>query len=741
VTETQSTVPERQASLVKTFEHTGSAFLDSLCETAKDTFDANTAYVASLRLVESEYLAVESVCPNRPDLNIAGYCTTGTPCVEVYTSGLPVTVCSDVRVAYPDIHVLEELGSEAYLGLPLENSKGTCIGVFVLEWSESQQPSTMQHIAETLTPYLARISDELKRKIEAHVLPALVSRIRPLTSLGNIEMFQNIVEQAAAITKVATVAIVHRLPNESARFRMLVIHSTVANVDNLEQLVVEYQGIPCSNMITNDVFLESSGVMQKYPDMPLLEQLQAESYLGFGFRDTSGNAIGHIAFLHNRPMRTSVKDCQVINIISSRAGQELQRYALEQQRDAMGASLRVRSKLESLGTMAGTIAHDFNNQLTAMIANTELASIELPESHPSKVFLENAEQSMWRARDVISEILEFAGNSKTAPVECVSLGEVVASAVKDFEQHRNERSQIVSEVAPDLPDIESRRIQIVQILSNLIANGLDAQVDGAQHKVRIAVDMAEMSASERAICLTGRCSKLPTGVLRVQIKDTGRGMNSETAERIFDPYFSTKGVSRGLGLSSVLGIAKRLNIGVTFDSKPGVGTTFRLYFAIPEPAASARPAARPAAGNEKVLSTPSPRRVATHKTALIVDDESSVNKAISDMLGLWGWHVLTAYSGEQAVTLAESTGELDLAFVDVVMPGMSGFETLDKIRTFHPDVPGVLVSGYSENSRAVSLENDKRVVFLVKPFGAHALKSAIEELVNVQPAEPQLSKC
>jgi DNA-binding NtrC family response regulator len=82
-----------------------------------------------------------------------------------------------------------------------------------------------------------------------------------------------------------------------------------------------------------------------------------------------------------------------------------------------------------------------------------------------------------------------------------------------------------------------------------------------------------------------------------------------------------------------------------------------------------------------------------------------------------------------------------LAFVDVVMPGMSGFETLDKIRTFHPDVPGVLVSGYSENSRAASLESDKRVVFLVKPFGAQALRSAIEELVNVQPAELQLSKC
>jgi len=191
----------------------------------------------------------------------------------------------------------------------------------------------------------------------------------------------------------------------------------------------------------------------------------------------------------------------------------------------------------------------------------------------------------------------------------------------------------------------------------LIANGLDALKEHSTHKVTITVDVVALPDSERRTCLTGQCAKLPEQCVRVELKDAGSGMDAETAERIFDPYFSTKGVSRGLGLSSVLGIAKRMDIGLTFDSQVDVGTTFRLYFA---PLASSELVD----SNETVLL--SSQAEESCKTALVVDDEESVNDVFSQILTLWGWRVLKAHSGEEAVTLAKSADELHLAFVDIV---------------------------------------------------------------------------
>jgi len=356
-----------------------------------------------------------------------------------------------------------------------------------------------------------------------------------------------------------------------------------------------------------------------------------------------------------------------------------------------------------------------------MIANTELAGLKLPEGHAAQPFLNNAEQSMWRARDVISEILDFAGNYRAAPLERVALGEVVASAISEFELRLDQQRRIVSSIAPNLPDVESRRIQIFQILSNLIANGLEALTEGTTHELRVNVDVVTLPSSELGKCLTGQCANLPDRCLRVELKDTGSGMDAETAERIFDPYFSTKGVSRGLGLSSVLGIAKRMNIGLTFDSKVGVGTVFRLYF-------SPQESAEPLVPNKKVLQA-SPFK-ATGKTALVIDDEASVNDVFSDMLSSWGWRVIKAHSGEEAVEAARSIDELDLAFIDVVMPGMNGFKTLEELRKTHPHLPAVLVSGYSENNLPKSCKNDEGVKFLVKPFGGKELRSKIEDLLK-----------
>jgi len=523
------------------------------------------------------------------------------------------------------------------------------------------------------------------------------------------------------LTKVSTVAIVHRPSQELSRFRILAISSKAIDAEELEGSLIDYAGIPCSNMIASDVFQETSGVRKKYPGMPWLDLLGVESYLGFGFRNTAGETIGHIAFLHNRAMRPSARTCTVMNVIASKVGQELQRYTLERERDSMEAALRVRTKLESLGAMAGTIAHDFNNQLTVMIGNTDLAMSEISQDHPAQRYLSRVEESMWRARDVISEIMDFAGNSTNAPFERVALGELVASVISEFEQRTDDQSRIVSEIDPKLPDIDSRRMQIFQILSNLISNGLEALQDGTSQKVYLTASTVVYPASDRKTCLTGQSQKLPDKCVRVELRDSGVGVDPVIVERVFDPYFSTKGVSRGLGLSSVLGIAKRLGIGLTFESKPGSGTTFRLFFA---------PAEQSKKEVSHVNGAPTMGDVNAKKTALVVDDDASVNDTVSKMLQGWGWHVVKVHSGEEAMKLHFSTNHFDLAFLDVVMPGINGFETLSELRKFDPDLPAVIVSGYSEDSLSNAHPIEGKVKFLEKPFGAKMLRGAIDAVLS-----------
>ncbi|MFK7762566.1 MAG: response regulator [Roseobacter sp.] len=710
------------SKLLETYQLTGQAFLDAFCANTSDTFRANTVMITSLRIVESNHLFVEAVHSDDPTFDFADFCAGPTPCVDVITSGKPFAIGENVRGAYPDAKILQNLEAEAYLGLPLTGTDGSELGVMVILWSEAMPRSKLTEILTTIEPYLARISEELERKVMEHVIPALINSIDTVPLRDNIEIFRSIAKYAALLTSVQAVVIVHRASEGDAKFVVLAASSASEDLKDLENTGVEYVGTPCVNMIDEDVHLIQSDVTVAYPDAALLKRVNAESYLAFGFRNSLGQTIGHIAFLHNRSMRTSVKNCQVMALIASRAGQELQRYTLEQERDAMETALRVRSKLESLGTMAGTIAHDFNNQLTAMIGNAEMAMLELKEEDPARFFLKNAEESMWRARDVIADIMDFAGNHEGTALERVALGEVISSAISEFESRLQGQNTIVSQVESALPDIKARRVQIFQIISNLITNGLDALEEKGEHHIRITVGLSELSATEVEQCLTGQCANLPKRCIRLELQDQGRGMDSSMAERIFDPYFSTKGVSRGLGLSSVLGIAKRMQVGLGFETKLGIGTTFKLYFA----PFDEENVGRSQDGDQPEVGIPS---LVLNKTALVVDDEGGVQQIVSQMLTKWGYSVVKARSGEDAVVQAKMMPRIDAAVVDVIMPGMDGFETLVELRKIHPNLPAVIVSGFSEQSLSKSFPAEENVRFLVKPFGAKALHDAVEEIL------------
>jgi len=622
---------------------------------------------------------------------------------------------------------MRELVDTALMDHPaLIDIDDTIIGALVLEWSEPVAPSSLDMVIASVSPFLGRVVAELKRKDLSHVIPALINPTTPLPASDPNRVFHDIAKQARKITDANCVAIVYRVGEGSQQFRFLAIDCGSANVDYLNDTLVDYFGIPCQNMIRNDVYLVTSGVVEKYPDRPLLKELEVDSYLGFGFRNTAGETIGHIAFLHNRPMRASVKDSEIIRVIASKAGQELQRYSLERDKAAMNKALRVRGKFESLGAMSGTIAHDFNNQLTGILGNTELAALELTEHHPAQVYLKEAEQIIWRARDVVKEVMSLAGHSSDAPLEEVAIGEVISSVLSEFGPRMTDGVQVITDVSPTLPIVLSRRIQVFQIIANLMSNGLDALTASDTQTLKVCAQLVDLPANARETCLTGRCETLPPRCVCMKFKDSGKGMDAETAERIFDPYFSTKGSSRGLGLSSVLGIAKRLGLGMTFQSEPGVGTIFHLYFAPLE--VDAVPDETAPTDNSPAQTDKNAAQISVKKVVLIVDDNDSVNGFVSKLFAHWGWEVLSAISGEDAVARAAETGPIDLAVVDMVMSGMNGIQTLDELRKSRPTLPAIIASGYSEDNVFNTLSQSENTQFLSKPFGFQLLKSIVDDL-------------
>lgn len=719
--------PDRSAGslhLLDTLHLTGSAFFDALCTSSRMAFGAQTVMIASLGIVEVEHLFVEMACSEDPTFDLLQFSAAHTPCAKVIKSDAPIFVLENVSELYPDAIALPSLGTQACIVLPLKDTYECVIGVLVMEWADPISENLVDRIMSAMDPYLLRISDELKRKVLDHVIPTLMNPIDPVPDHDDAEAFRTIVRQAVELTNVHAAIVAYRADKDASKFCILAANCAGENLDRYESTCLEYANTPCQHLIKSDVYFQDRDLIAHHPNAVLLKDLGATSYLGFGFENSAGQTVGHIAFVHNRPMRASVKQCQVMGVIASRAGQELQRFMLERERDSMERALYVRSKLESLGTMAGTIAHDFNNQLTAMIGNTEMAMMELVDGHPAHTYLKNAEGSMWRARDVIADIMDFAGNHENAALERTSLGEVIASAINEFKPRLRAQSSISAEIPPGLPDILGRRVQIFQIMTNLIANGLDALDDASHHKVNITARQVQITPSEVEKCLTGQCAKLPKKAIRIDLQDTGKGMDRAKAERIFDPFFSTKGVSRGLGLSSVLGIARRLQIGLTFETSPGVGTTFHLYFAPFDVAKS--PTEKDTAQVPRIPSNPS-----SNKIALVVDDEKSVRRVVSQILSLRGYKVLTASSGEEAIAVAQSQERIDALIVDVVMPGLDGFETLSALRKTNPDLPAVIVSGFSERGLARSFPADERVKFLVKPFGAKALRGAIDNVLAV----------
>lgn len=363
-------------------------------------------------------------------------------------------------------------------------------------------------------------------------------------------------------------------------------------------------------------------------------------------------------------------------------------------------------KLESLGVLAGGIAHDFNNLLTAMLGNATLARFALTSGSPAAEHLNHIEQAARRAADLCQQMLAYAGKKQLRPIS-MRLSELVRSTagLLRVTMHKNIRLEL--QLDDDLPTVQADAAQLQQIVMNLVINAADA-IGTEPGEIRVTTFQQQVDSEYLRTAL--HAPELPAGwYIGLEVRDTGCGMSTETIERIFEPFFSTKSSGRGLGLAAVTGIVKSHRGALFVESEPGRGARFRLLLQASTP--SSESATRAAE-----------RLVELVGAALIVDDEPSVCEVLSVLLTRSGMTTTIAASGDEALKIYAAREQgFDLVMLDLLMPGISGEETLRAIRQRNQKQRVVVMTGYTENEAVNRCEALGISAFVRKPFEMSAL--------------------
>ena len=358
--------------------------------------------------------------------------------------------------------------------------------------------------------------------------------------------------------------------------------------------------------------------------------------------------------------------------------------------------LRRTAKLESLGILAGGIAPDFNNLLTGILANATLALDEAPPGSNQAEALRFIVQASERAAELTQQILAWSGKERFR-VEFVDLSAVVTGILALIETALGRKTALNLHIARDLPSIEADPAQLQQIIMNLIINAAEAIESAGEVSVRTGLAKIDGECHADDILPDA----VPAGsYVYLEVRDTGRGMDAQTRQRIFDPFFSTKLTGRGLGLAAVLGIVRGHRGAIRVASAPGEGTSFAVYF----------PASRTG-------------------IVMVVDDEEYVRDTVRRTLDAAGYTVICASCGSEAIQLLHALAtQIEVAVLDMTMPGMDGPEIARRCRHLAPKLKVIATSGYPEAVVKAGF-GDLMDAFLAKPYRSEHLREIVHSVI------------
>jgi PAS domain S-box-containing protein len=427
-----------------------------------------------------------------------------------------------------------------------------------------------------------------------------------------------------------------------------------------------------------------------------------------------GDRIVIVAGVGNKTTEYDEGDVRQLTLLMEGVWRIVNQRRAEEERKKLQEQLAQASKMEAIGRLAGGVAHDFNNLLTTILGYTEMILNQLNEEDPLRTEVEEIHKAGERAASLTQQLLAFSRKQVIKP-RIIDLNETVKDAKKMLERLIGEHIKLVFNLDQDLGRIKVDPHQIDQVLLNLAVNARDAMPDGGT-----------LTIATSNISFEGEHSQLHPEIASgsyavLSVTDTGVGMDNEIKARLFEPFFSTKenGKGTGLGLAMVYGIAKQNGGTVSVYSEPGMGTVFRICF----PHTSDM-----SVGSVIPLRFSSPTG---NETILLVEDDDLVRRLAQRILTHLGYEVLQAYDIEDAIQICrESPSPIHLLLTDVIMPGMSGVELYDQLRTIRVGLKALFMSGYAEDVVVRHGVLPEGTQFIQKPFNMEDLANRARQALD-----------
>jgi PAS domain S-box-containing protein len=403
-----------------------------------------------------------------------------------------------------------------------------------------------------------------------------------------------------------------------------------------------------------------------------------------------------------------LREGQVVGILGV-ARDVTERLNLEQQ-------LRQAQKMEAVGRLAGGVAHDFNNILTAITGYADLLLEDLPAGDTRRPDVDEIRKAAERAAGLTRQLLAFS-RQQVMQVQALDLNALVVESERMLGRLLGEDIQVATALAPDLGAVKADPGQLEQVIMNLAVNARDAMPEGGKLTFETAnVELDELYSREHF-------PAGPGSYVMLAVSDTGVGMSEDTQAHLFEPFFTTKekGKGTGLGLATVYGIVKQTGGFIWVYTELGLGSTFKIYLPradeSPQPRWAA-PSVGPADGTE---------------TVLVAEDEAAVRAVARQALARHGYTVLEAPTAEAALDVASRhSGTIHLLLTDVVMPGMGGRDLARRLTALRPDIRTIYMSGYTEDAITRHGVLEPGLVYVQKPFGPEALARRVREVLDAR---------
>ncbi|TET92118.1 MAG: PAS domain S-box protein [Desulfobacteraceae bacterium] len=491
---------------------------------------------------------------------------------------------------------------------------------------------------------------------------------------------------------------------ENAPFGMTIINSD-GKYEYINPKFTEIFGYTLEDIPTGKLWFKVA-----YPD-PAYKNEVISAWLS----DLSGAKPGE---LRPREFKVRCKDGSQKDIyfrsVMLKNGNQIVTYEDITEQQNLQAQLLQAQKMEAIGTLAGGIAHNFNNLLMSIQGNTSLMLLDTDSNHPHYQRLTNIEKLVQSGSKLTSQLLGYARGGRYE-VKPISMNQIIKETSATFSMTKKDIT-IHQDLDKDLYGVKADLGQIEQVLLNIYVNAAEAMPGGGD------LFLHTINVTHKDI--KGKPYKVKPGeYILLTIRDTGIGMDKETKDKVFDPFFTTKGLAKGtgLGLASVYGIIKAHGGYIDVESKKGQGTTFYIYL----PATKAEGIAQRAESESGV------EIIQGKETVLLVDDEEIIIDVGQELLKTLGYNVLIAEGGREAVDIYKANKEnIDIVILDMIMPVIGGGEAYDRMKEINPNIKVLLSSGYSINGQATEILKRGCDGFIQKPFTMRELSKAIRGVLE-----------